>query len=67
MALEFTICPVCKQKLGVYDYMTTGTEVVCANLKCETTIRIEAHNPLRVTVVPIEQTHNADSQPESYS
>lgn len=64
MALEFVTCPVCKQKLGVYDYMTVGTEVVCTN--CETNLRVTQHNPIRVEQIPIEATYNVNDRPESY-
>ncbi|HWQ15826.1 MAG TPA: hypothetical protein VNL77_23695 [Roseiflexaceae bacterium] len=67
MSLETLTCPVCKQKLAVFDYMlTAGAEVVCANPQCLTVIRIDSRRPLRVSVVPEEQTYNADSRPESY-
>jgi uncharacterized protein YbaR (Trm112 family) len=64
MALEFVACPVCKQRLAIYDYMTVGSEVVCDN--CETTLRIEKRRPLRVEPLPVEATFNVDSRPESY-
>ena len=64
MALEFVTCPVCKQRLGIQDYMTVGSEVVCSN--CETNLRIESRHPLRVALVPVEETFNADDRPESY-
>jgi hypothetical protein len=66
MAMEFTTCPVCGQQLGLLDYMLVGSEVVCANPQCLTSLRIDQRNPLRVSVVPEEQTYNADSRPESY-
>lgn len=64
MTLEFVVCPICKQKLGIYNYMTVGTDVVCAN--CETNLRVEQHNPIKVKQIPISQTLNANSRPESY-
>ena len=64
MAPEFATCPVCKQKLALQDYITVGTEVVCNN--CESNLRIDSRRPLRISLVPIEQTFNADSRPESY-
>lgn len=64
MAVEFATCPVCKQKLALQDYVLPGNEVVCAN--CETNLRITKRRPLRVEQIPIEQTYNADSRPESY-
>ncbi len=66
MDIEFIACPVCKQKLGIYSYVLEGDEVVCANLNCLTTLRIDKHKPLRVSVVPVQQTRNVDSRPESY-
>lgn len=66
MALEFGTCPVCKQKLAIFDYMITGAELVCANPGCLTYLRIEGRNPLRLTVIPLDETYNADSRPESY-
>ena len=66
MAVEFAKCPVCGQKLALQDYVLKGTEVVCANPKCLTTLRIDQRNPIRLSVVPIEQTRNVDSRPESY-
>ena len=65
MAPVFATCPVCKQKLALQDYMAmVGVEVVCAN--CETNLRVESVRPLRLTVVPVEETFNASSRPESY-
>ncbi|MFO7169143.1 MAG: hypothetical protein DIU80_014060 [Chloroflexota bacterium] len=66
MTLETVTCPVCKQRLAVFSYVTTGAEVVCANPNCLTALRVESHRPLRVAVVPREQTYDADSRPESY-
>jgi alpha-aminoadipate/glutamate carrier protein LysW len=61
----FAICPACKQKLALQDYMAlVGAEVVCNN--CETNLRVENGRPLRLAVVPINETHNADMRPESY-
>ncbi len=65
MALEFVTCPVCKQQLGLQDYMLeVGGDVVCAN--CETNLRIEQRKPLRIKQIPIEETFNANDRPESY-
>ncbi|MBK9713928.1 MAG: hypothetical protein IPO81_21895 [Kouleothrix sp.] len=64
MALEFAACPVCKQKLALQEYILVGNEVVCNN--CETNLRVEKRRPLRLAVVPIEETYNADMRPESY-
>lgn len=66
MAIEFVTCPVCKQRLGIYSYMTVGTDVVCANPKCETNLRVTQHNPLKVERIPIEETYNRNDRPESY-
>ena len=66
MSIETVTCPVCKQKLAIFTYMLAGSELVCANPKCLTSLHIDSHRPLRVSVVPKAQTHNADSRPESY-
>jgi uncharacterized protein YbaR (Trm112 family) len=66
MSLEHVICPVCKQKLAVISYVTVGADVVCANPTCLTTLRVESRRPLKVAVVPVEQTHTVDGRPESY-
>ncbi len=66
MPVEFIKCPACGQKLALQDYMLPGTEVVCANSKCLTTLHVDQRGPLRLSVVPFEQTRNADSRPESY-
>ena len=41
-----------------------GAEVVCNN--CETNLRVEKRNPLRLAQMPVEETFNASSRPESY-
>ena len=64
MPLEFASCPVCKHKLALQEYVVVGSEVVCAN--CETNLRVEKRNPLRLAQIPIEETFNASSRPESY-
>lgn len=66
MAVEFVRCPTCKQKLGIIEYVTTGTLVVCANLKCGTSLRIIGRRPLRVEPVPEAETYKVDYRPESY-
>jgi hypothetical protein len=66
MSVEFIKCPACGQKLALQDYVLKGNEVVCANQKCLTTLRVDQRNPLRLSVVPVEQTRNVDSRPESY-
>ena len=43
-----------------------GVEVVCANPKCETNLRVEKQNPLRLVQIAVEETFNASSRPESY-
>lgn len=67
MAVEIITCPACKQKLGVIEYVSTGAEVVCANAHCLTTLRITNRRPMKVEAVPIQETYNPDSRPESYS
>jgi hypothetical protein len=65
VALLFATCPVCKQKLGILDYMAlVGSEVVCNN--CETNLRVESQRPFRLVTLPIEETRNPDMRPESY-
>lgn len=66
VAVEFVKCPTCKQKLAILEYMTTGTLVVCANLKCGTSLRISARRPMRVEAVPEHETYQVDYRPESY-
>ena len=66
MAPEIVTCPVCKQKLMLQDYVTVGSEMVCANKECESTLRIESRNPLRVKLVPYTATLDRDGRPESY-
>jgi alpha-aminoadipate carrier protein LysW len=64
VAPEFATCPVCQQRLALQDYVGVGAEVVCAN--CETNLRVEKRRPLRLVKIPIEDTFNVDSRPESY-
>lgn len=66
MAPEVVKCPNCGQSLGIQSYVVAGTEVVCANAACLSTLRITQRRPLRVELVPIEQTFNANDRPESY-
>jgi hypothetical protein len=66
MAVELVKCPSCGQKLALQAYVLPGNEVVCANPKCLTSLKVESRQPLRVVVVPIEKTRNANSRPESY-
>lgn len=66
MAVQFVKCPTCRQKLAIFDYMHTGTLVVCANLKCGTSLRISSQRPLRVEPVPEPETYKVDYRPESY-
>jgi hypothetical protein len=66
MAVAFVTCPTCKQKLAVYDYMKDGSLLVCANVKCGTSLRITGRRPLRVEPVPEPETYNVDYRPESY-
>jgi hypothetical protein len=66
MAVEFVRCPNCKQRLAVQSYVSKGTLVVCANVKCGTSLRITQYRPLRVEVVPEAETYGVDFRPESY-
>ncbi len=66
MAVEFVVCPRCKQKLALYPSMVVGTSVVCANPRCETHLRIVKRKPLRVEQVPYEETLTVEANPESY-
>lgn len=66
MAVEFIKCPTCKQKLAVQDYVKDGALVVCANLKCGTSLRIVGRRPMRVEAVPEADTYKPDYRPESY-
>jgi ssDNA-binding Zn-finger/Zn-ribbon topoisomerase 1 len=65
-SVEVVKCPVCKQKLALQRYIAPGMRVVCANPKCDTTMRVVSRKPARVERVPFNQTRNADSSPESY-
>ena len=64
MPLEFAKCPVCGRKQALQEYVVVGSEVVCVN--CETNLRVEKRNPLRLVQIPIQETFNASSRPESY-
>ncbi len=64
MPPEFANCPICKQKLAIQDYVIVGADVVCNN--CESNLRIEKRRPLRIALVPVEETFNIDSRPELY-
>lgn len=66
MMVEIAVCPVCKQKLALQPYILVGTRVVCANPNCNTTLEVVKRNPARVERVPVDQTLNAYSSPESY-
>ena len=66
MAVEFVRCPNCRQRLAVYMYVTDGAMLVCANVKCGTSLRITRRNPLRVEAVPEVETFKVDYRPESY-
>lgn len=66
MAVEFVVCPVCKQKLAVQSYVVAGSYVVCANPACNTSLRIVSRNPIKTEHVPIEKTFHPDYRPESY-
>ena len=66
MAIEFLKCPNCKQKLALQPFVMTGGMVVCANVKCGTSLRVVQRRPLRVEAVPETETHKVDYRPESY-
>jgi hypothetical protein len=66
MAVEFVRCPNCKQRLAVQSYVAEGAMLVCANVKCGTSLRITRRNPLRVEAVPEAETYKVDYRPESY-
>lgn len=66
MAVQFVRCPTCKQKLAVMDYVAQGTLLVCANLKCGTSLRVLGRSPLRVEPVAEAETYKVDYRPESY-
>lgn len=66
MPIEFVRCPKCGQRLALQEYVLRGTEVVCANQRCLTTLRVDQRSPLKLSVVPVEQTRNSNSRPESY-
>ena len=66
MEVEFVKCPTCKQKLAVMNYVTSGALLVCANPKCETSLRVLGRGPLRVEAVLKTETYKVDYRPESY-
>lgn len=66
MAVGFTRCPQCGQRLAVMDYLVVGSQLVCANEKCGTSVRIVARKPLRVEEVAEDETYLVDFRPESY-
>lgn len=66
MGLEIATCPVCKQKLAVYPYVIVGSLIVCANPRCGTSLRVLQRKPIKVEVVPEEDTYHPDYRPESY-
>ena len=66
MAVEIMTCPVCKQKLAAQSYVVVGTSVVCANPKCNTTLRIVSRNPIKAERIPEDELRNHESSPESY-
>lgn len=65
-AVEFVRCPVCNQKLAVHSYVVAGSNIVCANPRCNTSLRIVQRRPIKAEQVPIVQTFNRDHRPESY-
>lgn len=67
MALAFVRCPVCKQRLALQEYMqSVGTELVCANPKCETNLRVTSEKPFKIEQIPVAETRNVNDRPESY-
>ncbi len=66
MGVEFVVCPTCKQKLAVHTYVLAGSNIVCANPQCNTSLRVVSHKPITVEPVPIEQTFNPFNRPEAY-
>ena len=66
MAVEFTRCPKCGQRLAVMDYLVVGAQLVCANRECGTSVRVLARRPLRVEEVAEDETYVVDFRPESY-
>lgn len=64
--VEIVACPVCAQKLALQGYIIKGSRVVCANANCNTTLRIVSRYPAKVEKVPLEETLNQSSSPESY-
>lgn len=66
MGVTFVVCPTCKQKLAVHTYVVAGSHIVCANPKCNTSLRIVQQKPIKVELVPIEQTFNPFNRPEAY-
>ncbi len=66
MPVEIVTCPTCKQKLALQSYMVVGTKIVCANPRCDTTLRITSRNPARAERIPPEELRTAESNPESY-
>ncbi|NJN17713.1 MAG: hypothetical protein HC822_16280 [Oscillochloris sp.] len=66
MRVEVVKCPFCKQKLGLLEYVVVGNLVVCANVKCGTSLRVTSRRPARVEVVPEPDTYSVDYRPESY-
>ncbi len=66
MKVEVVKCPTCRQRLALMPYVTEGALVVCANLRCGTSLRLVGRHPLRVEVVPEAETYKVDYRPESY-
>ncbi len=66
MSMEFVVCPECKQKLGVIGYVAVGSSIVCANPRCNTTLRVVQRAPIRVVQLTERETLNADARPEAY-
>jgi alpha-aminoadipate/glutamate carrier protein LysW len=66
MAVEIVRCPLCKQKLGLQDYVAVGALLACANIACGADLRVTSRHPLRVEQVPQKATYSVDYRPESY-
>jgi hypothetical protein len=43
-----------------------GTRFVCANPDCDTNIKVTGNNPLKIELLPVSETRDADARPESY-
>jgi len=66
VAIEVVACPNCGQKLAIEEYVGVGAQVACANVGCNTSLKITQRKPLKVEKVPLKGTLNADCRPGSY-